>query len=306
MKIQDMFYKGIDRDIKGVIKVGQADEENVYQELEEYVVTSELSKYMSRFFDAYKRGIDGKTDKMGVWISGFFGSGKSHFLKILSYILSNKTVTDENGSEITAASFFMDGVKVEDKSLADKIDNISALAEDTDVILFNIDSKSEYDSKMDKEAIKDVFMKVFNDHLGYCGSIPFLAEFERKLDLDGRYEEFKAKFAEVNGSSWEESREDYYFIQDEIIESVVSLGIMSENEAKNWAENAQSSYSLSIEKFADYVRRYCESKGNNHHILFLVDEIGQYIADDSKLMVNLQTVAEDLGTACRGKAWIYI
>ena len=306
MKIQDMFYKGIDRDIKGVIKVGQADEENVYQELEEYVVTSELSKYMSRFFDAYKRGIDGKTDKMGVWISGFFGSGKSHFLKILSYILSNKTVTDENGSEKTAASFFMDGVKVEDKSLADKIDNISSLADDTDVILFNIDSKSESDSKMNKEAIKDVFMKVFNDHLGYCGSIPFLAEFERKLDLDGRYEEFKEKFAEVNGSSWEESREDYYFIQDEIIESVVSLGIMSESEAKNWAENAQGSYSLSIEKFADYVRRYCESKGSNHHILFLVDEIGQYIADDSKLMVNLQTVAEDLGTACRGKAWVIV
>ncbi len=306
MKIQDMFYKRIERDIKGVIKVGQADEENVYQELEEYVVTSELSRYMSRFFDAYKKGIDGRTDKMGVWISGFFGSGKSHFLKILSYLLSNKKVVDENGDEISASSFFMDGVKVEDKSLADKIKYISSLADDTDVILFNIDSKSESDSKMNKEAIKDVFMKVFNDHLGYCGSIPFLAEFERKLDLDGRYDEFKAKFEEINGSSWEQSREDYYFIQDEIIESVVSLGIMSESEAKNWAENAQNSYSLSIEKFADYVRRYCESKGSDHHILFLVDEIGQYIADDSKLMVNLQTVAEDLGTACRGKAWVIV
>ena len=51
MKIQEMFYKKIDRDIKGVIKVGQADEENVFQELDEYVVTSELSKYMSRFFE---------------------------------------------------------------------------------------------------------------------------------------------------------------------------------------------------------------------------------------------------------------
>ena len=53
MKIKDMFYKEIDRDIKGVIKVGQADDENVYQELDEYVVTSELESYMMKFFQAY-------------------------------------------------------------------------------------------------------------------------------------------------------------------------------------------------------------------------------------------------------------
>ena len=306
MLIQDMFYKKIERDIKGVIKVGQADEENVYQELEEYVVTSELSRYMSRFFKAYKKGVDGNTDKMGVWISGFFGSGKSHFLKILSYILSDKMVTDENGRKIDAASFFLDGVKVEDKSLAGQIKDTAELSGNTDVILFNIDSKSTSDSKMNKEAIKDVFMKVFNDYLGYCGSIPFLAEFERKIDLDGRYDDFKKKFEEINGTPWTEAREDYYFIQDEIIEVVVSLGIMSGSEAKNWAENAQNTYSLSINKLADYVKKYCESKGKNHHVLFLVDEIGQYIADDSQLMVNLQTVTEDLGTACRGKAWVVV
>lgn len=306
MNIKDMFYKQIDREIKGVIKVGQSDDENVYQELEEYVVTSELEKYMERFFEAYKRGLEGRTDKMGVWISGFFGSGKSHFLKILSYILENKTVTDDAGNERKAASFFLEGVKVENKKLKDKIRAVTEYSDDIDVILFNIDSKSATDSKMNKEAIKDVFMKVFNDYLGYCGSIPFLAEFERKLDNNGRYESFKEKFAEINGSSWEESREDFYFIQDEIIESVVDLGIMSENEAKNWAENAQNSYSVSIDQFAGYVKKYCDRKGKNHHLIFLVDEIGQYIADDSKLMVNLQTVAEDLGTACQGRAWIAV
>ncbi len=306
MKIKEMFYKKIDRDIKGVIKVGQADEENVFQELDEYVVTSELSKYMSRFFDAYQRSITGHTDKMGVWISGFFGSGKSHFLKILSYILEDKKVVGDEGKEHTASDFFMDDTKVENRDLQKKIAEAAKLAADTDVILFNIDSKSTSDSKMNKEAVKEVFMKVFNDYRGYCGSIPFLAEFERKLDADGRYGEFKAKFEEINGNGWNEAREDFYFIQDEIVESVVTLGIMSESEARNWAENAQNSYSLSIEKFADSVRKYCENKGADHHILFLVDEIGQYIADDSKLMVNLQTVAEDLGTACRGKAWVIV
>lgn len=306
MKIRDMFYKEIDRDIKGVIKVGQADDENIYQELEEYVVTSELEAYMNRFFSAYINGLSKQTDKMGVWISGFFGSGKSHFLKILSYLLANKKVYDENGELHSATSFFTEGVKVENPQLRKRIAEIAEQSDDVDVILFNIDSKSESDSKMNKEAIRDVFMKVFNDYLGYCGSIPFLADFERKLDADGVYQAFKEKFEEINGMSWEESREDYYFIQDEIIEAVTSLGIMSQKEAENWAENAQSTYSMSVEKFAQYIRKYCESKGKDHHIVFLVDEIGQYIADDTQLMVNLQTVAEDLGTACRGKAWIVV
>ena len=92
MNIGQMFYKPIDRDLKGVIKVGQDDNLNIRQELEEYVVTRELQKHFRDFFDSYKKGIIGNTDKMGVWISGFFGSGKSHFLKILSYLLANKIV----------------------------------------------------------------------------------------------------------------------------------------------------------------------------------------------------------------------
>lgn len=306
MLIRDMFEKKIDREIKGVIKVGQKDAENVYQELDEYVVTSELSKYMNRFFDAYNQSNTGRTDNMGVWISGFFGSGKSHFLKILSYILSNRIVENEEGIRKDAASFFTTGVKVEDIKLRDKIAEIAKESKDIDVILFNVDSKSTTDSKINKAAIKDVFMKVFNDYLGYCGSIPFLAEFERKLDEQGKYEAFKEKFAELQGTSWEEGREDYYFVQDSIIQAIVELGIMSEDTAKNWADNAEKSYSLSIERFAENVKKYCDKKGKNHHILFLVDEIGQYIADDSKLMLNLQTVTEDLGTACGGKAWIIV
>ena len=180
MKIQDMFEKPIRREIKGVIKVGQKDDENVFQELDEYVVTTELEKYMNRFFDAYNRSLNGSTDNMGVWISGFFVSGKSHFLKILSYILSNKVVENSEGVKKDASSFFTQGTKVEDEKLKDKIADISGSHGDIDVILFNVDSKSTTDSKINKEAIKDVFMKVFNDYLGYCGSIPFLADFERK------------------------------------------------------------------------------------------------------------------------------
>ena len=74
-----------------LFRSGQDDDENIKQELEEYVVTRELQRHFRDFFSNYKKGIVGNTDKMGVWISGFFGSGKSHFLKILSYSHSLKT-----------------------------------------------------------------------------------------------------------------------------------------------------------------------------------------------------------------------
>lgn len=299
MKIGQMFAKPIDRDMKGVIKVGQDDNYNIQQELEEYIVTRELQKHFRDFFDSYKRGITGNTDKMGVWISGFFGSGKSHFLKILSYLLENKVV---NGK--TALQYFEEDNKIKDHMVL--ADMRLAATIPTDVVLFNIDSKGEQSGKQDKDAIVSVFLKVFNEMQGFCGAIPFLADLERKLSEEGRYEEFKELFEDSFGTPWTEARNDFDFIQDDIVEVLSDMGFMSEEAARNWCERATTEYSISIERFADLVKRYIDRKGGNHHVVFLVDEIGQYIGDDSKLMLNLQTVTEDLGTACKGKAWIIV
>ena len=80
MGIKELFKRPIDRNIQGVIKVDQDDDANVRQELEEYVVTKELQRHFADFFSAFNESLHGPTDDMGVWISGFFGSGKSHFL----------------------------------------------------------------------------------------------------------------------------------------------------------------------------------------------------------------------------------
>lgn len=301
MILKDMFVKPIDRDIKGVIKVGQADEENIRQELEEYVVTRELQKHFADFFASYKKGINGNTDKMGVWISGFFGSGKSHFLKILSYLLENKEV---NGKK--ALEYFTDDNKISDPMVLADMKLAASVAEDTDVVLFNIDSKSEMTGKQSKDAIVSVFLKVFNEMQGFCGSIPFLADLERTLLDAGRYEEFKKAFEDDFGKSWESSRHKFDFIQDSIVDVLDDMGFMSEAAARNWCEKSMETYTISIEDFAKLVKEYIDRKGGHHHVVFLVDEIGQYIGDDSKLMLNLQTVTEDLGTACQGKAWVIV
>lgn len=299
MLIREMFEKEIDRDIQGVIIVGQSEAENVAQELDEYVVTRELQKHFADFFSSYKKGIVGNTPKMGVWISGFFGSGKSHFLKILSYLLANKQVGTKR-----AIDFF-----VEDKKIVDQMvlaDMKLAADTSTDVVLFNIDSKSDSNSKQNKDAIVNVFLKVFNEMQGFCGAMPFLADLEKRLTEEGRYEEFKQKFDEVYGEAWEASRQDFDFIQDDVVDVLTAMDFMSEAAARNWCEKASEPYQISIEDFAKRVKAYIGRKGNNHHVVFLVDEIGQYIGEDSKLMLNLQTVTEELGKECMGKAWVIV
>lgn len=299
MLIKDMFRKKIDREIQGVIIVGQGEDTNVSQELEEYVVTRELQKHFADFFSAYKKGIVGQTPKMGVWISGFFGSGKSHFLKILSYLLENRQVGEKH-----ALDYFIEDEKIIDPMVL--ADMKLAAETPTDAILFNIDSKSDTNSKQEKDAIVKVFLKVFNEMQGFCGSMPYLADLERRLTEEGRFEEFKHNFEEEYGDAWEDSRQDFDFIQDTVVDVLADMGFMSEEAARNWCEKATTEYQISIEDFARRVHTYIEQKGKNHHVVFLVDEIGQYIGDDSRLMLNLQTVTEELGKECKGKAWVIV
>lgn len=299
MKIQEMFAKEITRDLQGVIVVGEGEDSGVKQELEEYVVTRELLKHFREFFSNYKKGIVGRTTKTGVWISGFFGSGKSHFLKILSYLLENKIVDGR-----PSLQYLIDNDQIRDSMLL--ADMKLAADTPTDVLLFNIDSKAEQSSKQTKDAIVMVFLKVFNEMQGFYGSMPYVADLERQLSDDGRYEEFQDVFEEEFGKPWKSSRNRFDFIQDTIVDVLDEMGYMSEAAARNWCEKATEPYQISIENFAKMVREYIDQKSKNHHIAFLVDEVGQYIGENSQLMLNLQTIREELGRECQGRAWVIV
>ena len=301
MQIKEMFLKDIHRNIEGVITATKSSDEQVYQELDEYVVTKELQGHFKTFFDAYKKGIVGDTSKMGVWVQGFFGSGKSHFLKILSYILENKEINGKN-----AFDFFTEGDQATRKIKDDITIADMKLAVDTptNVILFNVESKHQTGIE-EKNSLVNVFLKVFNHSLGYS-TIPQLADLERNLDKQGKLTRFKEIFEQAYGSSWEEARHEIDFLEDIMVDSLVEAEYFSEVAARNWFNKYASDYKISIEEFADLVEEYLQSKGNNEHIVFLVDEIGQYIGGNRSLTLQLQTIVEELGNKSRGKAWVIV
>jgi hypothetical protein len=307
MKIRELFTKPIDRPINGVIKADQRDAESIWQELDEYVVTKQLTEYFRRFFDAYLAAADNPKDpvlsaRMGVWVSGFFGSGKSHFIKILSYLLENiEAVNPRDGSLKRAAEFF-DPSKIKDPMLLADVQR--ATRGSTDVILFNIDAKA--DSKSDRDVILQVFLRVFNEKLGYSGDAPHVADMERYLVSKGAYDIFKTAFAEKNGAPWEAERDAVDFLRDDVVHALSKALNQSEDSATAWFDNARDTYRINIEGLARTIRDYLDTRPPGHRIIFLVDEVGQFIGDNTQLMLTLQTITEQLGTLCQGRAWVIV
>ena len=150
MLIREMFADDINRKINGVIKVDQNTDDVIEQELNEYVITRELKKHFITFFNYYGDAFDTPTADMGVWISGFFGSGKSHFLKMLSYLLENKEVKGVRSVERFRKKF------ADDPATFMMIDR--ATKGPTETILFNIDIEGPLTK--DKTAVLRVFAKM--------------------------------------------------------------------------------------------------------------------------------------------------
>lgn len=304
MKIQELFVRNIARPINGVVKADQLDESSVWQELDEFVVTRELDGHLRKFFAAYGDAIRNPKDpevagKVGVWISGFFGSGKSHFIKVLSYLLRNGTHSHD-GETRRAVEFFAD--KIKDAMLFGDVKR--AVASHADVVLFNIDSKADHRSGRD--AILAVFLKVLNELQGYCGDHPQIAHLERYLEGRGKLVEFRNAFNEATGSEWAAERDAYHFHRDEMAKALADTLGMSRESAERWIDGAEGSFALTVENFCKWTKEYLDSQGPEHRLLFLVDEVGQFIGTDSHLMLNLQTITEELGTICKGRAWIVV
>jgi len=294
MKIQSMFQKDINRDINGVIKVAQDDEQSLVQELGEYIITKELRRHFNTFFNNYSKAIDHPTDKIGVWISGFFGSGKSHFLKMLSYLLSNQEVAGRH-----AVDFFKD--KFDDPMMYATVVRCTNIA--TESILFNIDIEGPINK--DKTAVLRVFAKVFYNHLGFYGEDLKIAKLERFVDKRGKTDAFRRVFEEVNGAPWVEARASYAFFEDDIVSVLQSVLGMSETSARNWF-NGEENVNMSIKQLVEEIKEYVDSKGKDFRLLFCVDEVGQYIGDDGNLMINLQSIVEEVGSKCMGKVWVMV
>lgn len=293
MHIREMFHDDINRSINGVIKVDQSGDEVTCQEVREYVITKELKKHFISFFNYYGDSFETPTADMGVWISGFFGSGKSHFLKMLSYLLENRSVKGVSTVERFHEKF------TEDPATFMLIDR--ATKNETETILFNIDIEGSINK--DKTAVLRVFAKMFYTHLGYYGENLKVAMLEHYIAQNGKTEEFRRVFEEKKGKPWVEMRKAFAFNGKFIIPALMEVLDMSEEDAKQWF-NDKTGVDFSIARLVDDIKEYVDSKPINFRLLFMIDEVGQYVGTDTDMLLNLQSIIEKIGSECTSKVWV--
>ncbi|RWD60920.1 MAG: BREX system P-loop protein BrxC, partial [Mesorhizobium sp.] len=291
-KLRDIFEKPVDRAIEGVIKAD--DEASLRVELEEYVITNEIERQLEKFLDAYNN----YEKANGVWISGFFGSGKSHLLKMLALLLENRDVGGTPAYELFKQKCADNEILAADLRKAVSIPSKS--------ILFNIDQKADVISKEQIDALLSVFQKVFDEMCGYYGKQPHIAQFERDLDSRGVLEKFRTTYQAIAGKAWERGREQALLESANVAKAYAQATGTNPSEGQGILARYRQDFRSSIEDFADKVKAYIDAQQPGFRLNFFVDEVGQYIADNVKLMTNLQTIAESLNTKCRGRAWIIV
>ncbi|MBN2705430.1 MAG: BREX system P-loop protein BrxC, partial [Deltaproteobacteria bacterium] len=289
MGLKNIFKKPVDRPIEGVIKAD--DEAGLRLEMEEYVLTNEVARRLESFLDAYNN----YTGANGVWISGFFGSGKSHLLKILALLLENRKLDGSNALELFLPKCGDNEILRGDLQRAVRIPSQS--------ILFNIDQKADVISKTQTDALLAVFVKVFDETCGFYGKQPYVAQFERELERDDLFTSFKEEFSRRVGKDWEWGRSRPNRVAAQI--DVAFNQVTGQNQT-DVLDKYRQDYRLSIEDFAEQVDDYIRQRPPGFRLNFFVDEVGQYVAENAKLMTNLQTIAESLATKCRGRAWIVV
>ncbi len=293
MKIQELFIKPVDRPIEGVIK---ADDDRFLQtEVEEYVVTRDVTRGIGAFTDAYLNDAGAN----GVWISGYFGSGKSHLLKMLRMTLENAPLP--NGAR--PADVLLP--KFEDEIV--RGDLLRAIKVPSRNILFNIDQKSEAIGGDQSSPVLEVFVKVFNEFRGYFGRQGHIAQFERELDERGQFDAFQQAYARDTGRAWQKDLPVLEALWNESFAQVYAgFSSQSYEECLQVFSRLRENYRVSIESFAQDVRDYILRQSPGFRLNFFVDEVGQFIGQSSRLMLNLQTIAETLGTVCQGRAWVFV
>ena len=293
MDMKGLYAKDIFRSIDGVIKAD--DVSKVASEVDEYVMTSEIRSGLSRIVDAWNQ-VDAPSN--GVWIAGFFGSGKSHLLKMLSYLLGEQAGSQPMTREDVERAF-------EQKVAGDETliaDLKRSLHTPTRAVLFNIDAKDDKSTRERGSAMIEVFYKVYFEARGLYSKDLGVGALERDLEDRGELARFREAYQEEAGHTWEVGRVNTVFSEALVSKALARLGHQVDQPFRSYREQLN----LSAEAFAQDVASWLDRQGPHQRIAFFVDEVGQFIGDDSQLMLNLQTITEQLATHCPGRAWVFV
>src|SRR3954453_12853729 len=191
MTIKDLFATDIDRNIEEVIKVDQTDVQLVRGELAEYVATDSIRSHLRTILERYSETRNKPHEGIGVWVSGFFGSGKSSFAKYLGLALENRLLAGDGAADLVAARIGDDAITVLLKAIGEHIP--------THGVIFDV--SVDRGIRSGNQTITEIMYRLFLQSLGSPRDLD-LSELEITLEQQGRLETFKVRYAEIYEKDW--------------------------------------------------------------------------------------------------------
>ncbi len=303
--LRELYAKDIDRKFNPAVNASDFKPETVNVEIDEYVFTDEL---INSIYDVLHNIRDRQTAHNGIWINGYFGSGKSHFLKFLNYCL-HPAYSERAMSKFTEAVRDHDPLQDPqsrcDVTVADAESLASWLRGATvETTLFNIGSVANSNTNTQR-VFTEVFWHELNRHRGYnTFNLPLAQYLEKALDEKGKLQEFRDRLDDEFGWDWATMAAELANTEiDTVLEVAkdvapsLSTDVIRERILRN-------DFPLSVEAFMNELRAFVANKPDNFRFIFFADEISQFINNSGSMLLTLQQIVSDLHEACDGKVWI--
>lgn len=288
--IGDLLSRDLNQVIEEIIQVDQLDEQTVYSEITEYVATDRIKDHYRALLKAIAEAPSEPHEGVGIWISGFFGSGKSSFAKNLGYVLANPTILGSRYSEL-----FKNQLK--DRRISEFVDFVNK-GLPTEVIMFDISKAKEV--KRGDEKIAEVIYRRLLSHLDYAEDYD-IAELEIELEGDGQLNEFIGLSEEINGKAWSAARKGAMKIN--YASAILhKMNPKTFPQADSWAKSLQGKHpTLTVELVVDRAFELTARRRPGKALFFIIDEVGQYVARSVDRIEDLRAVVEQFGKVSKNR-----
>jgi len=298
MKLAQLYQRDIDRRIDPVATVSELEADYIEKEISEYYFTDTLIRHLNAVLGKIASGTSGRT---GVWINGYYGSGKSHFLKYIYYCLNpehREKALDHYHNRIKAHDSPLD-LEVTPKDVTSVRSNLQKTEVET--IMFNI--KNVAGQEENRQTVTRTFLNRLNHLRGYNKANRAIARFEKHLAGKGLLEQFKEAYQEQTGDNWSEKANDAIdYMLEEVLD--VAQAVDPDLDRTSTRQSFVNPGDFSTEQFVDELERYLSTKPDAYRLVYLVDEVSQYMEGKVDLLLDLQTIVEEIGSRLGDKVWV--
>lgn len=293
--IKTLFANDIHRRIEEVIKVDQTDEEIIRDEISEYVITDAIRTHYTGVFEAYSEAPNKPTDGVSIWVSGFFGSGKSSFAKMLGLSVANRLVAGESAADRFAERTGDKKLHVLLKAINEKIP--------THAVIFDV--STDRGIRSGNQTLTEIMYGLFLQSLGYAKDLD-LSELEIGLEEKGLLDRFEDEYRLLFKKEWSSEKGKVAFALSEASRVLHSLDPDTYPVADSWVKAVKNKADISPGKLAERAGELMKRRKPGLSLMFVVDEVGQFVARDVQKMLDLQAIVQQLGVKGRGKHWVVV